>query len=170
VILVNAIGAGAVEDKLVFKWVPEMIERYLGEVPILPQATSYDLTDPESRRYVLEHLDRLVIKARREHTAGGVSVVPDLGPAARSRAGELVLEQPQLLMAQECLDFSQHMVLNAATGALEGRYVDLRVFAMQDGSGQVTVFPGGLTRVAPATGRSTSHLAGGSFKPTWVLR
>ena len=46
-----------------------------------------------------------------------------------------------MLMAQECLDFSRHMVLNAATGALEGRYVDLRVFALQDGSGQVTVFP-----------------------------
>jgi len=170
VTLVNAIGAGAVEDKLVFKWVPEMIERYLGEAPILPQATSYDLTDPASRRYVLDHLDRLVIKSRREHVAGGVSVVPDLGPAARGRAGERILEQPRMLLAQECLDFSQHMVLNAATGALEGRYVDLRVFALQDGSGRVTVFPGGLTRVAPATGRITSHLAGGSFKPTWVLR
>ena len=75
-----------------------------------------------------------------------------------------------MLLAQECLDFSRHMVLNAATGALEGRYVDLRVFALQDGSGQVTVFPGGLTRVAPAAGRITSHRAGGSFKPTWVLR
>ena len=40
-------------------------------------------------------------------------------------------------VAQECLDFSRHMVLNAATGALEGRYVDLRVFALQDGSGRV---------------------------------
>ena len=170
VVLVNAIGAGAVEDKLVFKWVPAMIERYLGEAPILRQAASYDLTDLESRRYVLDHLDRLVIKSRREHGAGGVSVGPDLGPAARRRAGEHILEQPQMLMAQECLDFSQHMVLNAATGALEGRYVDLRVFAMQDGSGQVTVFPGGLTRVAPAGSRITSLPAGGLCKPTWVLR
>ena len=170
VTLVNAIGAGAVEDRLVFKWVPEMIERYLGKAPLLPQATNYDLSDPESRRYVLDHLDRMVIKSRREHIAGGVSVLPDLEPGARRSAGERIVEQPQMLTAQECLDFSQHMVLNSATGALEGRYVDLRVFALQDGSGRVTVFPGGLTRVAPATGRITSHLAGGALKPTWVLR
>ena len=125
-VLVNAIGAGAVNDKLVYRWVPEMIERYLGEEPILQPARSYDLTDPESRRYVLDNLERMVIKPRGHHGAGSVSVVPDLAPAAATRAGVRILEHPQMLMAQECLDFSQHMVLNAATGALEARYVDLR--------------------------------------------
>ena len=170
VVLVNAIGAGAVDDKLVYRWVPEMIERYLREAPILQQAASYDLNDPESRRYVLANLEQMVIKSRREHAAGGVSVMPDLGPAATTRARARILEHPRTLMAQECLDFSQHMVLNAATGALEGRYVDLRVFAIQDGSGRVTVFPGGLTRVAPAGVHITSHAAGGLCKPTWVVR
>ena len=31
VVLVNAMGTGACDDKLVFLWVPDMIERYLGE-------------------------------------------------------------------------------------------------------------------------------------------
>ena len=33
---------------------------------------------------------------------------------------------------------------------LEERYVDLRVFATQDGNGEVNVFPGGLTQSVPA--------------------
>ena len=48
VALVNGIGTGAADDKLVFLWVPQMIERYLGETPVLEQARSYNLADMDS--------------------------------------------------------------------------------------------------------------------------
>ena len=64
VALVNGIGTGAADDKLVFLWVPQMIERYLGEAPVLEQALTYNLAEAESRRYVLENLEGLVIKTR----------------------------------------------------------------------------------------------------------
>ena len=67
------------------------------------------------------------------------------------------------------LDFFQYLVLNDETGALEARHVVLRVFALQDGAGQVTVFPGGLTRVALAGGRITGNSSGALGKPTWVV-
>ena len=35
VVLVNAMGTGAVDDKLVFTWIPDVIRAYLGETPIL---------------------------------------------------------------------------------------------------------------------------------------
>ena len=46
VALVNAMGTGAGDDKLVFLWVPDMIKTYLGEEAILEQARSYDLRSP----------------------------------------------------------------------------------------------------------------------------
>ena len=170
VVLVNGLGTGAADDKLVFMWVPEMIERYLGESPILEQAPSYNLQDVESRRYVLENLDSLVIKARQGYGGIEVFVMPDLGATYKSRVAQTILENPQVFIAQETLDFSQHMVFNGANGNLEPRYIDLRVFAVQDGNGRVTVFPGGLTRVALEGGRITNNSSGGLCKPTWVVR
>lgn len=169
VVLVNAIGTGVGDDKLVFTWAPQMIERYLGESPVLEQARSYNLTDAQDRRYALENLERLVIKARQGYGGIGVFVMPDLGAAYKTRVAHQILDNPDAFIAQETLDFSQHVVLNGQTGALEPRHVDLRVFAVQGADGQVTVFPGGLTRVAVEGGRITNNSSGGSCKPTWVI-
>jgi uncharacterized circularly permuted ATP-grasp superfamily protein len=170
VVLVNGIGTGAVDDKLVFMWVPEMIEKYLGETPILRQAPSYNLQDPESRRFVTENLDDMVVKARQGYGGTSVFVMPDLGPTHRARVAQSILEEPDVFIAQETLDFSNHMVFNDANGMLEPRHIDLRVFAIQDGNDKVTVFPGGLTRVARPGGRITNNSSGGICKPTWVVR
>ena len=170
VVLVNGIGTGAADDKLVFMWVPEMIERYLGETPILRQAPSYNLQDPESRRFVTENLDDMVVKARQGYGGTSVFVMPDLGPTHRARVAQSILEEPDVFIAQETLDFSNHMVFNDTNGMLEPRHIDLRVFAIQDGNDKVTVFPGGLTRVARPGGRITNNSSGGLCKPTWVVR
>ena len=147
-----------------------MIRRYLGEDNILEQAPSFNLQDPESRRYVLDNLDNLVIKARQGYGGIGVYVMPDLGVSHKTRVTHSILENPEAYIAQETLDFSRHMVFDDRTGQLEPRYIDLRVFAIQDGNGNVTVFPGGLTRVAQAGGRITNNSSGGLCKPTWVVR
>ena len=170
VVLVNGLGAGAGDDKLVFMWVPEMIEKYLGETPILNQAPSYNLQDPESRRFVMDNLDDLVVKVRQGYGGTGVYVMPDLDPDRRAQVAQGILEDPDGYIAQETLDFSKHMVFNESNGTLEPRHIDLRVFALQDGNGKVTVFPGGLTRVARPGGRITNNSSGGLCKPTWVVR
>ena len=170
VVLVNGIGTGAADDKLVFLWVPDMIERYLGESPVLEQAQSYNLADADSRRYTLENLDSLVIKTRQGYGGLGVFVMPDLGEGYKSRVANNILQNPLMFIAQETLDFSQHIVFNEETRSLEPHHVDLRVFAVQSGDGSVSVFPGGLTRVAQAGSRITNNSSGGLCKPTWVVR
>ena len=169
VALINGIGTGVADDKLVFLWVPEMIRRYLGEEPILEQAPSHNLLDAEERRYAHEHLEQLVIKSRRGYGGIGVYVMPDLGDETHAQVRALILSRPDEFIAQETLDFSTHVVYDEAAAELEPRYIDLRVFAVQDGEGRVTVFPGGLTRVARAGGRVTNNSSGGLCKPTWVL-
>ena len=143
VVLVNAMGTGAADDKLVFLWVPEMIKKYMGEQAILDQAVSYDLRSPSSRQFVLQNLERLVLKTRQGYGGMGVFIMPDLGGVYRNRLTQQVIEQPQGFIAQETLDFSQHLVFDEMRGVFEERYVDLRVFAIQNGEGKVTVFPGG---------------------------
>lgn len=170
VVLVNAMGTGAGDDKLVFLWVPDMIERYLGETAILDQAVSYDLRSPSNREYVLQNLDNLVLKTRQGYGGLGVFILPDLDKGYRSRLAQQLIEQPQVFIAQETLDFSQHLVFDESSGEFGQRYVDLRVFAVQNGRGEVTVFPGGLTRVSEANSRVTNNSSGGSCKPSWVVR
>ncbi len=170
VVLVNAMGTGACDDKLVFLWAPDMIKAYLGEEAILEQATSYDLRSPANRQYVLQNLDSLVLKTRQGYGGLGVFIMPDLDKGYRSRLSQQLIEQPQVFIAQETLDFSQHLVFDETSGGFEERYVDLRVFAVQNGHGEVTVFPGGLTRVSEANSRVTNNSSGGSCKPSWVVR
>ncbi len=170
VALINGIGTGAADDKLVFLWVPQMIERYLGETPVLEQAPSYNLADIDSRRFVLENMERLVIKTRQGYGGLGVYVMPDLGEGYKARVTNNILQNPLMFIAQETLDFSQHMVFNERNGSLEPHHIDLRVFAVQGGDGSVSVFPGGLTRVAQSGSRITNNSSGGLCKPTWVVR
>ena len=168
VALVNGIGSGAADDKLTFRWAPDMIESLLGEKPILEQAKTYNPQDPAETPYILRNLDNLVVKTRLGYGGLGVHVMPDLDAERRAQAAREIMARPDLFAVQETLDFSDHMVLNERTGAMERRYVDLRVFAIQNGRGETTVFPGGLTRVAPPGGRITNNSSGGLCKPTWV--
>ena len=170
VALVNAMGTGAGDDKLVFLWVPDMIKAYLGEEAILEQARSHDLRSAENRQYVLQSLDSLVLKTRQGYGGLGVFIMPDLDQGYRRRLSQQLIEQPQIFIAQETLDFSRHLVFDEISGEFEERHVDLRVFAVQNGRGEVTVFPGGLTRVSEANSRVTNNSSGGSCKPSWVVR
>ena len=170
VALVNGMGTGAADDKLAFLWVRDMIERYLGESPVLEQAQSYNISDADSRKFALDNLDSLVIKTRQGYGGLGVFVMPDLGEGYKARVANNILQNPLMFIAQETLDFSQHMVFNEQVPALEPRHVDLRVFAIQSGDGAVSVFPGGLTRVAQSGSRITNNSSGGLCKPTWVVR
>ena len=107
-VLVNGIGTGAADDKLVFLWVPQMIERYMGQTPRLEQARSYNPADLESRRYILENLDSLVIKTRQGYGGLGVFVMPDLGEGYKAPVANNILQNHLAFIAQETLDFSQY--------------------------------------------------------------
>jgi len=170
VALVNAMGTGVADDKLVYLWVPEMIRRYLGKEPILPNAKAYNLMDSKTRQFALQNIGNLVFKAREGYGGLGVYIMEDLDPARRKEMSQRIIDKPFAFIAQEPLDFSKHVVFNKQSGGLEERYIDLRVYAVQDGEGKVTVFPGGLTRVARANTRITNNSSGGLCKPTWVLR
>ena len=170
VVLVNGMGTSVADDKLTFLWVPEMIRHYLDEEPILAQGASYDLDEPASRAYVLENLDNMVLKTRQGYGGLGVYIMPDLGGNYRAPLARQIIENPRALIAQETIDFSRHVIFDEEAGEYDDRYIDLRVYAVQNGRGEATAFPGGLTRVSRAGNRVTNNSSGGLCKPTWVVR
>jgi len=170
VVLANALGVGIADDKGVFPYVPEMIRQYLGEEPILSNARTISLAEPDERERALRNLEALVLKPREGYGGKGVLIGPEAEPEELHEAHREVEEKPEGFVAQKALLFSTHVLDDAfesPNGAEpEAAFVDLRAFVLPEAG---YVLPGGLTRMARAGTRVVNSSSGGSFKDTWVL-
>jgi uncharacterized circularly permuted ATP-grasp superfamily protein len=164
--IANAIGTGVADDKSIYPYVPDMIRFYLGQSPIIGNVHTWMLRRPEDLEYVLAHLPELVIKE--VHGAGGYGML--IGPAAAKAEIEifrkLIIAAPERYIAQPTLALSTCPTF--ADQALAPRHIDLRPFVL---SGRdITIVPGGLTRVALRDGSLVVNSSqGGGTKDTWVL-
>ena len=161
----NAFGAGVADDKAVFPFVPAMIEHYLGERPILKNAPTHSLLEPQKRAEVLDRLPELVLKPREGYGAQGMLIGPEATREEVDEAARWVKENPSGFVAQEFLDFSTHLTHDGRSEPGEA-FVDLRAFVLP---ALDHVMAGGLTRVARPGTRVVNSSAGGSSKDTWVL-
>ncbi len=166
VALVNAPGAGIADDKAVYSHVPALVRYYLGEEPILRQVPTYQMTDPDDRAYVLDNLERMVVKAVAESGGYGMLMGPSSTTAQRADFARRVQADPRNYIAQPVVQLSRHICY--LDGELESRHLDLRPFIVY-GDG-IDVVPGGLTRVAMTKGSLVVNSSqGGGSKDTWVL-
>ena len=166
VAIVNAPGNGAADDKGIYYFVPKMVEYYLGEQPILKNAPTYLPVFEEDRAYVLENMERLVVKDVAE--AGGYGVVfgSSMSDEELERFREAIRTEPRRFIAQEVIDFKCLPTL--VDGELQPRKADLRAFVLAGET--TTVWPSGLTRYAiDADSSIVNSSQGGGFKDTWVL-
>ena len=167
VAVANAPGCGVADDKVVYAYVPDMIRFYLAEDPILPNVPTYLCWIEEQRRYVLEHLDTLVVKSANESGGYGMLIGPKATAAERDELGQRILESPRNFIAQPTLALSR--VPTITPDGIEGRHVDLRPFVLLSPD-QAYVLPGGLTRVALRRGSLVVNSSqGGGSKDTWVM-
>ncbi|SMP58447.1 Uncharacterized conserved protein, circularly permuted ATPgrasp superfamily [Neorhodopirellula lusitana] len=171
VALANAPGTGVADDKVVYAFVPEMIRFYLGEEPILNNVPTYLCQRDDDRKYVLEHLDELVVKAAGESGGYGILIGPHATDEERQEFAVKIKENPRNYVAQPTLQLSR--VPTMVGDELEGRHVDLRPYilcASADDMDDVYVLPGGLTRVALKKGSLVVNSSqGGGSKDTWVV-
>jgi uncharacterized circularly permuted ATP-grasp superfamily protein len=166
VTLANAFGTGVADDKAIYAYVPDIIKYYLGEEPILQNVKTYLLTDPKSRRYVLQNLDKLVVKAVGESGGYGMLIGPHSTAAQREEFAQKIEADPRNYIAQPTISFSRAPCLIGDN--LEARHVDLRPYILY--GDKVTIVPGGLTRVALKQGSLVVNSSqGGGSKDTWVL-
>ncbi len=164
--LANAPGTGVADDKVVYAYVPRIIEYYLGEEPLLQNVRTYICEEEDDCRYVLEHIEELVVKEANE--AGGYGML--IGPkATRAECDDFrsrVRANPRNYIAQPTISLSR--VPTIVGDGFEGRHVDLRPYILY--GERVEVIPGGLTRVALRKGSLVVNSSqGGGSKDTWVL-
>ena len=166
VALANAPGGGVADDKVVYAYVPRIVKYYLGEEIILPNVPTYICSEEKDLKYVLEHLDQLVVKAANESGGYGMLVGPHATKEQRAEFALKVKENPRNYIAQPTLALSR--VPTLVDDHFEGRHVDLRPYILY--GKDVFVLPGGLTRVALKKGSLVVNSSqGGGSKDTWVL-
>lgn len=165
-VLCNAPGTGVADDKVVYAYVPKIIRYYLGEDALLPNVPTYVCQEEEDRRYVLEHLDTLVVKPANEAGGYGLMIGPHASRATRKEFGKKIEADPRNYIAQPVMSLSR--VPTIIGRKAEGRHVDLRPFIIY--GDEITVMPGGLCRVALKRGSLVVNSSqGGGSKDTWVL-
>jgi uncharacterized circularly permuted ATP-grasp superfamily protein len=170
VVLANAPGNGIADDKAVYPFVPDMIEFYLGEQPILEQVATYVCLFDEDRKYVLDHLDQMVVKAVDEAGGYGMLMGPQATADERAEFRRRIEAEPRRYIAQHRVELSSCPTWIAERGAVEPRRVDLRPYVLTSREGP-WVLPGGLTRVALVRGSYVVNSSqGGGSKDTWVMK
>lgn len=167
VAIVNAVGNGVADDKAIYAYVPDMIKYYLNQEPILKNVPTYQLGKEDHREYVMQHIDRMVVKKTNE--SGGYGML--MGHAASTEEIESykkeILKHPRNFIAQPTINLSSSPCY--INGSLQPRRVDLRPYALCGPDG-IEIVPGGLTRVALREGSLVVNSSqGGGSKDTWVL-
>jgi uncharacterized circularly permuted ATP-grasp superfamily protein len=166
VTIANAMGTGAADDKVIYSYVPEFVRFYLGEKPILKNVDTWRCREADDLKYVLDHLDQLVVKEVHGSGGYGMLVGPHATKEQRAAFVEKLKAHPDNYIAQPTLALSRAPCF--IDEAVEARHVDLRPYILF--GERVTIVPGGLTRVALRKGSLVVNSSqGGGSKDTWVL-
>lgn len=165
--IANAPGTGIADDKALYSYMPEIVEFYTGEKPLLNNVETFRGSDPQHLQYVLDNLAELVVKE--VHGSGGYGML--VGPAASKAEVEefrkKLIERPSNYIAQPTLALSTVPIFTEK--GLAPRHVDLRPFVLMSPD-RIDITPGGLTRVAMTEGSLVVNSSqGGGTKDTWVL-
>jgi uncharacterized circularly permuted ATP-grasp superfamily protein len=167
VVIANAVGNGVGDDKLVYTYLPEILKYYLGETPLLPNVDTLRCWLPDERAQTLDRLSELVVKPVEGSGGYGIVFGPNASTTELSALRKRIRGNPRGWIAQPVVQLST--VPTKVGQRLRPRHVDLRPFAVNDGS-SVFVLPGGLTRVAVPEGSLVVNSSqGGGSKDTWVL-
>ena len=168
VTLVNAPGNGVADDKAIYPFVPDMIRFYLSEEPTLEQVPTYVCLREADRRFVLDHLDELVVKVVDEAGGTGMLMGPQASAGERAEFGRRIAAAPRHYIAQPRIELSTCPTWLPERRRVEPRRVDLRPYILTKPEGP-WVLPGGLTRVALVEGSYVVNSSqGGGSKDTWV--
>jgi uncharacterized circularly permuted ATP-grasp superfamily protein len=167
VTIANAPGTGIADDKAIYSYMPEIIEFYTGEKPMLGNVPTWRCAEPDALAYVLDNLAELVVKEVHGSGGYGMLIGPTSSKAELAAFARKLKAHPEKYIAQPTLALSTVPILSKA--GLAPRHVDLRPFVLVSPGG-IEITPGGLTRVALKQGSLVVNSSqGGGTKDSWVL-
>lgn len=167
VVIANAPGTGVADDKSIYPYVDDMISFYLGEQPILKNVPTYQCRKPEDLDYVLNNLEKLVVKEAQGSGGYGMLIGPKASAEEIAEFRQKLQVKPHYYIAQPTLELSVSPTLTEK-GICE-RHIDLRPFVLSSPF-STKIVPGGLTRVALKEGSLVVNSSqGGGIKDTWIV-
>jgi len=163
----NAPGTGIADDKVIYAFTPKIIKYYTGEEPLLNIVPTYICSEEKDLSYVLENLEKLVVKEANESGGYGMLVGPHSTKNEQDEFNQKIRENPRNYIAQPTITLSRVPVI--INDRLEGRHVDFRPYIVY--GEDIYIMPGGLTRVALKKGSLVVNSSqGGGSKDSWVLK
>src|SRR5210317_212677 len=164
--ILNSPGSGVADDKVIYNFVPKMIEFYLNEKPLINQVETFLCYEKKQRDYVLQNISKLVIKPANESGGYGILIGPKASKKELENYAKLIKKNPRNYVAQPLINLSTSPTI--ANDHLEPRHIDLRPFILSGETSYVT--QGGLTRVALKKGTMIVNSSqGGGSKDTWII-
>lgn len=168
VAIINAPGNGAADDKGIYYFVPAMIKYYLGEEPILKNAPTYVPYYEKDMTYIMENIEKLVIKDVSEAGGYGVIFGRDLTREKLAELKDIISDNPRRFIAQEIIEFLDLQVMDDDGTKTVPRKADLRAFVVQ--GKDIKVWKSGLTRFSRNPDSFVVNSSqGGGFKDTWIM-
>lgn len=164
--LASAVGADLAGDKAIYRYVPQMIEFYLGQSPLLDNVPTYLGALPSELDHIISHVHELVTKPRALWGGKGVLIGPHATKDERRARVDELRSDPGAFVAQPVVNFNTLPWIS--NGPDDHRYADIRTFVLC--GEQAWASPGGVTRVAPPGSMLTNVSGAGGIKDTWVLR
>ncbi len=167
VTVANALGSGVLQAMAFKPFLPALCQELLGEVLTLPDVASWWCGGEAELDYVVENLERLVIKPAFPALGFEPIFGAELNGKERKALAERIRARPFDFVGQERVALS--CAPTWSDRRLQPRPLVLRVFVAA-GPERFVAMPGGLTRVSSAAGRPiVSMQRGGGSKDTWVL-
>lgn len=167
VAIVNAVGTGVADDKAVYAYVPQMIQYYLNEAPILSNVPTYQMNNKETQQYVFDNIQNMVVKHTNQSGGYGLIMGNKISEKDWNKAKKKIEAEGRNYIAQPIIKLST--VPCFIDGKFQPRHVDLRPYALYGPNG-IQIVPGGLTRVALKEGSLVVNSSqGGGSKDTWII-
>jgi uncharacterized circularly permuted ATP-grasp superfamily protein/uncharacterized alpha-E superfamily protein len=167
VAVINPPGSSVLENNALLAFMQNASRHLLGEDLRMPSIATWWCGQPKELQYVLENLDKLIIrKANRKQKFRSIHGM-FLTEAERNELKKNILANPAEYVAQEEVSFST--IPSLVDDQIEPRYAAFRAFLFSSKENYY-VMQGGLTRSSPEKDRFIiSNQYGGISKDTWIV-
>lgn len=162
----NGLGSGVIESAAIMPFLPGLARHLLGEELKLPSVATWWCGQNKALEWVLEHLEAVVVKPAFPSLGMEPVFGSELSRHERAKFIERLHTFPHEYVAQEQVALSTAPVWE--NDCLNSRSVVLRTYVLNTPTGWIAI-PGGLVRVAEASGSVVSMQRGGHSKDAWIL-
>lgn len=165
VAIVNAPGAGVLDNRALLRYSDRIVSHYLSESPILKSVETFHLSDVDQRAYVAENEDSMILKPVQDHDIIWRHCGGKRPTGSNASMDGIARKYPQYFVAQKIPEPNHLPRYRNGRFSAEGVY--LRVYFILGKT--PLILPGGMARQTPVTQRTRRlTITTDGLKDVWV--